>query len=483
MKLKDPSLLKGDAYINGAWRRASGGKTFPVINPADGQKITDVPDMGAEETREAIEAAHGAWKEWRALVAGERSALLKKWNDLILENKEDLATIMTAEMGKPMKESRGEVTYGASFVEWFAEEGRRVYGDVIPEPIPGERIVVIKQPAGVVAAITPWNFPIAMITRKCAPALTAGCTVVAKPAEDAPLCGLALAELAHRAGFPPGVFNVVTGNPIEIGAGLTASPTVRKITFTGSTAVGKLLMKQSADTMKKVSFELGGNAPFIVFDDADIDAAVSGALVSKYRNTGQTCVCANRILVQEGIYDLFTEKLREAVSGLTVGRGLEGETDQGPMINREAFDKVSAHISDAVSKGATVVTGGNPHSLGGLFFEPTILTGVNDSMLLAREETFGPVAPLFRFTDEEDAVRQANNTEFGLAAYVYTRDLGRTWRVSEELEYGMVGVNKGLIATAVAPFGGVKESGIGREGSKYGIEEFLEVKYICMAGI
>ncbi|MGE5547531.1 MAG: NAD-dependent succinate-semialdehyde dehydrogenase [Solirubrobacterales bacterium] len=484
MKLADTALLRSQAYVDGRWIDADSGKTFAVTDPADGREIGRVAALGTAETRRAIEAADRAWGPWKSKTAKERAAVLRKWFDLIIAATEDLAVLMTAEQGKPLAEARGEVTYGAAFVEWFAEEAKRVYGDVIPENTAGRRILVTKEPVGVVAAITPWNFPVAMITRKCAPALAAGCTVVVKPAEDTPLSALALAELAERAGIPAGVLNVVTGDdPAVIGHELTVNPLVRKLSFTGSTEIGKLLMKQSAQTMKKVSFELGGNAPFIVFDDADLDAAVAGALASKYRNTGQTCVCANRMLVQAGIYDAFAAKLAEAVGGLKVGPGLGGNTQQGPLINAHAVEKVERHIADALSKGAKVLMGGKRHALGGTFFEPTILTGVTPDMLCTREETFGPVAPLVRFESEEDAVRMANDTEFGLAAYFYSRDVGRCFRVARALEYGIVGVNEGIISTEVAPFGGVKESGIGREGSYHGMEDFLEVKYVCMGGL
>ncbi|MCR6628821.1 MAG: NAD-dependent succinate-semialdehyde dehydrogenase [Magnetospirillum sp.] len=484
LDLKDPQLLRHHAYVDGQWIHADSGESFAVTNPADDSVIVRVASVGVPETRRAIEAAARALPAWRAKTAKERGALLRKWYELILAAADDLAVLMTAEQGKPLAEARGEVTYGAAFIEWYAEEAKRAYGDIIPEPAPGRRILATKEPIGVIAAITPWNFPNAMITRKCAPALAAGCTVVVKPGEDTPLSALALAELAARAGIPAGVFNILpTADYVAVGSELTANPTVRKLSFTGSTEVGKLLMKQCADTMKKVSFELGGNAPFIVFDDADLDAAVAGAMASKYRNTGQTCVCANRILVQDGVYDAFAAKLAEAVKQLTVGPGLAGPTQQGPLINAQAVEKVERHIADALSKGAKVLVGGKRHALGGTFFEPTILTGVTADMLCAREETFGPVAPLFRFRTEDEAVRMANDTEFGLAAYFYTRDVGRCWRVSAALEYGIVGVNEGIISTEVAPFGGVKESGIGREGSKYGIEEFLEVKYVCMGGL
>jgi succinate-semialdehyde dehydrogenase/glutarate-semialdehyde dehydrogenase len=436
--------------------------------------------MGAAETRRAIEAANAACPAWRAKTAKERPNILRKWFNLMMENQEDLATIMTAEQGKPLAESKGEIAYGASFVEWFAEEAKRVYGDVIPGHQPDKRIVVTKEPIGVVAAITPWNFPNAMITRKCAPAMAAGCPVVVKPATQTPFSALALAELAERAGIPKGVFNVVTGSAKDIGGEMTSNPIVRKLSFTGSTEIGKLLMSQCAATVKKTSMELGGNAPFIVFDDADLDAAVDGAIASKYRNTGQTCVCANRLLIQDGVYDEFARKLAAAVAKLKVGDGLKGETQQGPLIDMKAVEKVEEHIADAVKKGAKVVAGGKRHALGHSFFEPTILTGVTPKMAVAREETFGPVAPLFRFKTDAEAIQMANDTEFGLACYFYTRDLSRTWKVGEALEYGIVGINTGIISTEVAPFGGVKESGIGREGSKYGIEDFLEIKYMCM---
>jgi len=481
LALKDASLLRTQAYINGAWTDGFARKTFPVTNPATGAELAQVADLGAEETRQAINAAADAWPAWRAKTAKERAAILRRWYELIMANQEDLAVLMTAEQGKPLTESRGEVAYGASFIEWFAEEGKRVYGDVIPTHKPGTRLVVLKEPIGVVAAITPWNFPSAMITRKVAPALAAGCPVVIKPAEDTPLSALALAVLAERAGLPAGVFNIVTGSdPVAIGGELTGSRLVRKLSFTGSTEVGKILMRQSADTVKKVSLELGGNAPFIVFDDADLDAAVVGAMASKYRNSGQTCVCANRILVQAGVYDAFAEKLAKAAQSIKVGNGLEAGINQGPMINAAAVTKVEELLGDALAKGAKVVTGGKRHAAGELFFEPTVLTGITTDMRVAREEIFGPVAPLFRFETEEEAIRMANDTEFGLAAYFYSRDVGRVWRVAEGLEYGIVGINEGIISNEVAPFGGVKESGIGREGSKYGIEDFLEIKYLCM---
>ncbi|HSH41165.1 MAG TPA: NAD-dependent succinate-semialdehyde dehydrogenase, partial [Arenicellales bacterium] len=442
-----------------------------------------IPKMGAAETRRAIEAAEKAWPAWRKLLAKERASILRKWFNLIMENQEDLARLMTLEQGKPLAESRGEVAYGASFIEWFAEEAKRVYGDTIHHPLPGKRIVVLKQPIGVSAAITPWNFPAAMITRKCAPALAVGCTTVVKPAEDTPLTALALADLGERAGIPPGVLNVVTGAPQAIGGELTSNPVVRKLSFTGSTEVGKLLIEQSASTVKKVSMELGGNAPFIVFDDADIDAAVEGAMASKFRNTGQTCVCANRILVQEGVYNEFAERLAEAVSGLKVGPGTEEGVNQGPLINQEALEKVEYHVRDAASKGAGVMVGGERHELGGTFYQPTVLRDVTRDMALNSEETFGPVAPLLSFKSEEEAVRIANDTPYGLASYFYSRDIARVWRVAESLEYGIVAINEGIFSNEVAPFGGVKESGIGREGSKYGIDEYLELKYLCMGNI
>ena len=484
MQLGDSRLLRQQAYIDGAWTDAADGSRFEVRNPADGSVLASVPDMGAAETRRAIEAAAAALPAWRARTAKERAAVLRKWFELIMAHQEDLAVLMTSEQGKPLAEARGEVAYGASFIEWFAEEGKRVYGDVIPAHGADKRILVLKEPIGVVAAITPWNFPIAMITRKAGPALAAGCTMVIKPAEDTPLCALALAELAERAGLPKGVLNIVTTmKAAEVGGELTANPIVRKVSFTGSTEVGKLLMAQCAGTVKKVALELGGNAPFIVFDDADLDAAVAGAMASKYRNAGQTCVCANRLLVQDGIYDAFAAKLAEAVARLKVGPGLSGDVQQGPLINADAVAKVEELLADAVGKGAQIACGGKRHALGGTFFEPTIVTGVTPQMRVAREEIFGPVAPLFRFHTEEEAIRMANDTEFGLAAYFYARDIARVWRVAEGLEYGIVGINEGLISTEVAPFGGVKASGIGREGSKYGIDDFVEIKYLCMGGI
>ena len=455
-----------------------------MTNAYTNEVISTLPDMGKKETDEAIDAANAAWPDWRSRTAKERAIILKKWFDLIMSNQEDLATLMTAEQGKPLAEARGEVGYGASFIEWFAEEGKRTYGDIIPTPANDRRILVIKQPIGVVASITPWNFPIAMITRKCAPAIAAGCPVVIKPAAETPLSALAIAELAEQAGIPKGIINVVVGtNSSEIGKALTDNPVVRKLSFTGSTAVGKLLTRNCADTMKKVSMELGGNAPFIVFDDADIDSAVSGALISKFRNTGQTCVCTNRFLVQEGIYDEFVTRLAEAVKTLNVGNGMDEGVNQGPLISLKALDKVKDHLSDAVDRGAVIVAGGKPHQNGGTMFEPTVISNVDSSMKMASEETFGPLAPVFKFSTEKEAIDMANDTEFGLASYFYTNDINRIWRVSEALEYGMVGVNEGVISNEVAPFGGIKESGLGREGSHYGIDDFLELKYICMGGL
>ncbi|HYG86656.1 MAG TPA: NADP-dependent succinate-semialdehyde dehydrogenase [Azospirillum sp.] len=482
--LKDPELLRYQCYIDGRWVDADSGRTVEVRNPADSAPLGTVPLMGAAETRRAIEAAERAWPAWRARTAKERAKVMRVWFDLMMTNQEDLARIMTAEQGKPLGESRGEVAYAASFIEWFAEEGKRVYGDVIPNHLPDRRLVVVKEPVGVTVAITPWNFPAAMITRKAGPALAAGCPMVIKPATATPFSALAMCVLAERAGIPAGILSVVTGSAREIGGEMTSNPTVRKLSFTGSTEIGKQLMAQCAGTMKKISLELGGNAPFIVFDDADLDQAVAGAIASKYRNTGQTCVCANRLLVQDGVYDAFAAKLAEAVGKLKVGPGLTTEgAQQGPLIDMTAVEKVEDHIRDAVSKGARVVAGGKRHALGGSFFEPTILADVTPAMKVAREETFGPVAPLFRFSTEDEAIRMANDTEFGLASYFYSRDIGRIWRVAEGLEYGIVGINEGIISTEVAPFGGMKESGIGREGSKYGIEEFLEIKYLCMGSL
>jgi len=481
--LQDADLMRHQAYIGGRWCDADSGATFDVTNPATGETLGTVPNMGATETRRAIEAAKNAWAIWRRKPAKERSALLRQWNDLIVANVDDLGKLMTAEQGKPLAEAKGEVLYAASFIEWFAEEAKRVYGDTIPSPWTDRRLVVIKEPVGVCAAITPWNFPAAMITRKAGPALASGCTMVAKPAEATPLSALALAVLAERAGIPAGVFNVLTGEPREIGREMTSNPDVRKLTFTGSTEVGRILMKQSADTIKKLSLELGGNAPFIVFDDADLDAAVQGAIDSKYRNAGQTCVCANRLIVQSGVYDAFAGKLVAAVRKLKVGNGLEPDVDQGPLIDRSAVEKIEDHIQDAVSHGARVLLGGKQHALGRTFFEPTVLADVTPKMKVAREETFGPLAPLFRFESDEDAVRLANDTEFGLASYFYSRDIGRIWRAAEGLEGGIVGINTGLISNEVAPFGGVKQSGLGREGSHYGLDEFVEVKYLCFGGL
>ena len=481
LKLKDPKLLRNQCYVDGQWVDAEGGKTLAVTNPATGELLGTVPNMGAAETRRAIEAANAAWPAWRSKTAKERSTILRKWAELMMANQEDLAIIMTAEQGKPLVESRGEIAYAASFIEWFAEEGRRVYGDTIPGHQADKRIVVIKQPVGVCAAITPWNFPAAMITRKVGPALAVGCTMVSKPASATPFSALALAELGERAGVPKGVFSVVTGASGPIGGELTGNPLVRKVTFTGSTEVGKKLIAQAAATVKKVSMELGGNAPFIVFDDADLDAAADGAIASKYRNAGQTCVCANRILVHDKVYDAFAAKLAERVAKFKVGNGLEPGVTIGPLIDDAAVKKVEEHVADAVAKGAKVILGGKRHPLGGRFFEPTILADVTPAMKVTKEETFGPVAPLFRFKTEEEAIRMANDTEFGLASYFYARDQSRVWRVSEGLEYGIVGVNTGLISTAEAPFGGMKQSGLGREGSKYGIDEYLEIKYLCVA--
>ena len=483
LKLKDAELFRTRGYINGEWVDADAGATLEVHNPANGESIGTVPKMGRAETRRAIEAAQAAGPAWRAKTAGERSKILRRWYELLMANQEDLAVLMTTEQGKSLTEARGEVAYAAAFIEWFAEEGKRIYGDVIPGHQPDKRIVVTKEPIGVCAAITPWNFPAAMITRKAGPALAAGCTMVLKPASQTPYSALALAVLAERAGVPKGVFSVVTGSAGDIGGELTENPIVRKLTFTGSTEVGVKLAAQCAPTVKKLSLELGGNAPFIVFDDADLDAAVEGAMASKYRNSGQTCVCANRLLVQDGVYDAFAEKLAAAVDKLKVGNGLDDGTSQGPLIDMKAVEKVEEHIADAVGKGARVVTGGKRHALGRSFFEPTIRADVTTEMAVAREETFGPVAPLFRFKDEAEAIRMANDTEFGLASYFYASGMNRVWRVSAALEYGIVGINTGIISTEVAPFGGVKSSGLGREGSKYGIEDYLEIKYLCMGGV
>ncbi|PZP21582.1 NADP-dependent succinate-semialdehyde dehydrogenase [Pseudomonas kuykendallii] len=484
MQLNDSSLLRQQAYLNGEWCEADAGERSEILNPADASPVGSVPNMGGAETRRAILAAQAAQPAWRTLAAKERSLKLRRWGELMLENQEDLARIMTAEQGKPLSEARGEVLYAASFLEWFGEEAKRVYGDTIPGHQPDKRIIVTKEPVGVTAAITPWNFPAAMITRKVGPALAAGCAMVLKPAPQTPFSALALAELAQRAGIPAGLFSVITADAQrsrEVGAELCANPVVRKLSFTGSTGVGIKLMEQCAPTLKKLSLELGGNAPFIVFDDADLDAAVEGAMISKYRNAGQTCVCANRIYVQAGVYDAFAEKLAAAVSRLVVGDGTREGVTTGPLIDANAVAKVQRHLADATAKGARILAGGK--ALGGNFFEPTILTGVTAQMDVAREETFGPLAPLFRFDDEADVVRLANDTEFGLAAYFYARDLSRVFRVAESLEYGMVGINTGLISTEVAPFGGMKSSGLGREGSKYGLDEYLEIKYLCLGGI
>ena len=486
MKLNELALFRTQALIGGAWCDADSGAAFDVNNPASGERLARVPDMGATETRRAIAVAEAALPAWRNRTAKERAAVLRKWFELMLAHADDLALLLTSEQGKPLAEAKGEIVYAASFVEWFAEEAKRVYGDTIPATQADKRLIVVKQPVGVCAAITPWNFPAAMITRKVAPALAVGCTVVVKPAEQTPLSALALAELASRAGFPPGVFNVVTGSAASaprIGAELTGNPAVRKLSFTGSTEVGRLLMAQCAPGIKKVSLELGGNAPLIVFDDADLDAAVEGALASKYRNTGQTCVCANRLLVQDGIYEAFAAKLAEKVKGMQVGPGTEAGVVQGPLIDAQALAKVEEHIADALAKGAKVLTGGRRHALGGTFYEPTVIADVTPDMKCAREETFGPVAPLFRFRTEAEAVAMANATEFGLAAYFFSRDVARCFRVGEALEYGMIGVNTGIMSNEVAPFGGIKQSGIGREGSKYGIEDYLEIKYLCFGGL
>jgi succinate-semialdehyde dehydrogenase/glutarate-semialdehyde dehydrogenase len=482
-QLTDSGLFRQQCYINGSWRDALSGETIEVTNPATNEVLGTTPKMGVSETRESIKAAASAFESWKKTTAKERSELLRRWFELMLEHKEDLALMMTLEQGKPLAESRGEIVYAASFIEWFAEEGKRVYGDIIPATASDKRIMVLKQPVGVVAAITPWNFPSAMITRKAAPALAAGCTFVVKPAELTPYSAFALAELAKRAGIPAGVFNVITGDAPEIGGEMTANPVVRKLTFTGSTAVGKLLIQQCAGTVKKVSMELGGNAPFLVFDDADIDAAVEGAMMSKFRNTGQTCVCANRILVQGGVYDEFAEKMSKAMTSLNVGNGLDESSTQGPLINQAALNKIEEHVEDAQQKGASVALGGARHNLGGTFYQPTLLTGVTADMKVAGEETFGPLAPLFAFETEEEGIALANDTPFGLASYFYARDLSRVWRVSEALETGIVAVNTGIFSTEVAPFGGVKESGVGREGSKYGIDEYLEIKYVCVGGV
>ena len=484
LDLKNPALFREQSYINGEWVSAANGESFEVTNPADGSLLAEVAELDVDGARAAIEAANAAWPAWRSKTAKERSVILRRWFDLMHANKDDLAALMTAEQGKPLAESVGEIMYGASFVEWFAEEAKRVYGDVIPTHLPDRRILTIKQPVGVVAAITPWNFPNAMITRKAAPALAAGCPIVIKPASETPLSALALSELAEQAGIPAGVFNVITTTRSRaVGIELTESPLVRKFSFTGSTEVGKILIRQCASTVKKVSMELGGNAPFIVFDDADVDAAVQGAIISKYRNAGQTCVCANRVYVQEGVYDEFIEKFTSAVEDLKVGRGDEAGVNIGPMISSDAIEKVEELLGDAKQKGASVLSGGDRHELGGFFYQPTVVSGVTAEMAFATEEIFGPVAPVFKFSTEDEVIELANATEYGLASYFYARDLGRVFRVAEELEYGMVCVNDGILSTEVAPFGGVKESGVGREGSKYGIEEFIEIKYITLAGI
>jgi len=486
LQLKDLSLVKRQGFIDGKWVDADSGAVFAVTDPATGQTLIEVADMGVAETQRAIDAAARALPAWRARTAKDRGVILRRWFDLIIAHTEDLAQLMTAEQGKPLAEARGEVAYGASFIEWFAEEGKRAYGDIIPTTGTDRRLMVLKQPIGVCAAITPWNFPIAMITRKVAPALAAGCTVVAKPAEATPLSALALVELAVQAGLPAGVLNLIVAdapNAPAIGLALCTSPVVRKVSFTGSTEVGRILLRQSADSVKKLSLELGGNAPFIVFDDADLDAAVEGALASKYRNAGQTCVCANRIYVQDSVYEAFAAKLAAKVAQFKVGAGAEPGVQVGPLIEAAAVSKVQAHVADALAKGASLLLGGKPHALGGLFFEPTILTNVTAEMRIAREETFGPVAPLFRFKDEAEAIAMANDTEFGLAAYFYARDVGRIFRVAEALESGMVCVNSGILSNEVSPFGGVKQSGLGREGSKYGIDEYLELKYLCLAGL
>ena len=483
MKLSDSKLFRQQCYVDGQWADADSGETIDVTNPANGDVIGTIPKMGAAETRRAIEAAETAQKEWKLLTGKERAAILRKWFELMMEHQEDLAVLMTTEQGKPIAESRGEIAYAAAFIEWFAEEGKRVYGDTIPGHTRDTRIVVLKEPIGVTAAITPWNFPAAMITRKAGPALAAGCSMVVKPATSTPYSALAMAELAARAGVPAGVLSVITGASREIGEEITSNPIVRKLTFSGSTEVGKVLMAQSAQNVKKVSMELGGNAPFMVFDDADLDAAVVGAIASKYRNTGQTCVCANRILVQDGVYDAFTEKLSAAVRALKVGDGLSDDVQQGPLIDMAAVEKVEQHIADAVAKGAKVAVGGARHDLGGTFFQPTILVDVTPAMDVSHEETFGPLAPLYRFGSDDEGIAMANDTEFGLAAYFYANDLKRVWKVAEGLESGIVGINTGLISTEVAPFGGVKESGVGREGSHYGIDDYVEIKYLCLGGI
>ncbi len=483
LNLKDPSLLRQQGFIDGQWCDADGGDTLAVDNPATGEIIATVPKMGAAETRRAIEAAERAWPAWKKKTAKERATVLRRWFDLMMAAQDDLAVILTAEQGKPLAEARGEIAYGASYLEWYAEEARRIYGDTVPTHQADKRVLVLKEPIGVCAAVTPWNFPNAMITRKAGPALAAGCPIVLKPASQTPLSALAIAVLAERAGVPAGVFNVVTGSAAAIGGELTANPAVRKFSFTGSTEIGRQLIAQCAPTVKKVSMELGGNAPFIVFDDADLDAAVEGAMISKYRNAGQTCVCANRLYIQAGVYDAFAAKFAEAVSRLQVGDGFAAGVTQGPLIDHKAVAKVEEHIADALHKGATLLAGGQRHDLGGRFFEPTVLTGVTQAMKVAREETFGPLAPLFKFHDEAEVIGMANATEFGLASYFYSRDIGRIWRVAEGLEYGMVGINTGIISNEAAPFGGVKQSGLGREGSHFGIDDYLEIKYLLLAGL
>ncbi len=483
MKLQDTALFRQQAYVNGEWVGADNGATHPVTNPATGEQLGTIPDMGVAEARRAIECANAAWPKWRNMTAKERSGIMRKWFDMMMAAQDDLGQILTLEQGKPLAEAKGEIAYGASFIEWFAEEAKRAYGDTIPGHQPDKRIVVLREPIGVCTAITPWNFPNAMITRKVAPALAAGCPVVIRPASSTPFSAFAIAELADRAGFPPGVVNVITSktNTSDVGKELCTNPIVRKISFTGSTEIGKLLMGYAAGTVKKTSMELGGNAPFIVFDDARLDAAVEGAMASKYRNAGQTCVCANRLLVQDGIYDDFAARLAQTVSGLKVGDGMVNGIEIGPLIDMAAVEKVEEHIDDALTKGARIVTGGKRHQLGGTYFEPTVLADVTPDMKVAKEETFGPLAPLFRFKEVDEAIRMSNDTEFGLASYFYTESLSTAWKVSEALEYGIVGVNTGLISTEVAPFGGMKESGIGREGSHYGIEDYLEIKYVCMS--
>ncbi len=483
LKLNRPDLFRQQCYINGKWCDADSGATIDVTNPATGEVLGTIPKMGAEETRRAIEAANEAWAGWRKMTAKQRAAILRRWFDLMIANTDDLALIMTAEQGKPLAESKGEIAYGASYFEWYAEEGKRAYGDTIPTSSPDKRIVVVKEPIGVCAAITPWNFPSSMITRKAGAALGAGCPMVVKPATQTPYSALALAVLAEEAGVPAGVFSILTGSASAIGGEMTSNALVRKVTFTGSTEVGRLLMQQSASSIKKVSMELGGNAPFIVFDDADLDEAVEGAMASKYRNTGQTCVCANRIYVHDKVYDAFSQKLVAAVSKLKIGNGMEEGVTQGPLIDNAAVEKVKEHIEDALSKGGKLLAGGKPHALGQSFFEPTIIAGVTTDMKVAREETFGPLAPLFRFSSDDEVIKLSNDTEFGLAAYFYSRDIGRVWRVAEALEYGMVGINTGIVSNEAAPFGGVKQSGVGREGSHYGLDDYLVVKYLCMGGI